>query len=31
MSIENFIEKGDSIEVILQEAGQLYVTRKVEF
>jgi len=29
MSIDNFIEKGDPITVVRQEAGQLYVTRKV--
>ncbi|HPS11854.1 MAG TPA: NfeD family protein, partial [Prolixibacteraceae bacterium] len=28
MSIENFIEKGEPVEVIRQEAGQLYVIRK---
>jgi membrane-bound serine protease (ClpP class) len=28
MSIDNFIDKGDPIEVIRQEAGQLYVSRK---
>jgi len=28
MSTDNFIEKGDPIEVIRQETGQLYVTKK---